>query len=39
MGPIAKVRLALLSCALINMGLLYVGYHMLALYVVFGWFK
>jgi hypothetical protein len=25
MGPIAKVRLALLSYALINMGLLYVG--------------
>jgi hypothetical protein len=25
MGPIAKVRLALLSYALINLGLLYVG--------------
>jgi hypothetical protein len=36
MGPNAKVRLALLSYALINLGLLYVGYHMLEVYLVLG---
>jgi hypothetical protein len=36
MGPIVKVRLALLSYALINLGLLDVGWHMLAFYVVSG---